>query len=92
MLQVSPKMISRLDDLEVDLVIRRARAKAEGWAGEIKGLDLTLQLLRAKRDDTRRRTRRPTVDVGIPITRTRADPVDGGSAQGKSCGVRWPVR
>lgn len=61
MLQVSPKMINRLDDLEADLITRRARAQAEGWAGELEGLDLTLQFLRAKRDDTQRRTlhRRP---------------------------------
>ncbi|WP_406336012.1 tyrosine-type recombinase/integrase [Streptomyces sp. NBC_00203] len=74
MLQVSPKMISRLDDLEADLVTRRARAQAEGWAGEIEGLDLTLQLLRAKRDDTQRRTSRPTVDLGIPTPRTAGAP------------------
>ncbi|MGW7296682.1 tyrosine-type recombinase/integrase [Streptomyces sp. NPDC054829] len=70
MLQVSPKMISRLDDLEADLINRRARAKSEGWAGEIEGLDLTLQLLRAKRDDTHRRAQRPTVNLGIPQPRT----------------------
>ncbi|MFE9238062.1 tyrosine-type recombinase/integrase [Streptomyces sp. NPDC007007] len=73
MLQVSPKMISRLDDLETDLVARRTRAQAEGWAGEIEGLDLTLQLLRAKRDDTNRRTRRPTVDLGIPTPRAAGE-------------------
>ncbi|MFE2560792.1 recombinase [Streptomyces sp. NPDC059352] len=67
MLQISPKMISRLDDLEADLIARRARAQTEGWAGELEGLDLTLQLLRAKHDDTQRRTQRPTVDLGIPI-------------------------
>ncbi|WP_405818499.1 tyrosine-type recombinase/integrase [Streptomyces sp. NBC_00838] len=55
MLQVSSKMISRLDDLEADLIARRARAQAEGWGGEIEGLDLTLQLLRAKREDTQRK-------------------------------------
>lgn len=48
----------------------RARAQAEGWAGEIEGLDLTLRLLGAKRDDTHRRTRRPVVDLGIPTPRT----------------------
>ncbi|MEU8781780.1 site-specific integrase [Streptomyces sp. NPDC048637] len=69
MLQVDPKMISRLDDLEADLITRLARAKSEGWAGEIEGLDLTLQLLRTKRDDTRRRAQRPLVDLGIPTPR-----------------------
>jgi hypothetical protein len=74
MLQVSPKMIIRLDDLEADLITRRARAQAEGWAGELEGLDLTLQLLRAKRDDTQRRAQRPTVDLGIPTPRTAGAP------------------
>ncbi|MFC4606905.1 recombinase [Streptomyces maoxianensis] len=74
MLQVSPKMISRLDDLEADLITRRARAQAEGWASEIEGLDLTLQLLRSKRDDTHRRARHPTVDLGIPTPRTADGP------------------
>ncbi|WJY36043.1 integrase [Streptomyces sp. P9-2B-2] len=73
MLQVSPKMISRLDDLEADLITRRVRAKTEGWAGEIEGLDLTLQLLRAKRDDTQRRAQRPLVDLGIPAPRMKTE-------------------
>ncbi|MGW8558033.1 recombinase [Streptomyces tubercidicus] len=64
-------MISRLDDLEADLITRRARAQAESWAGEIEGLDLTLQLLRAKRDDTKRRTQRPPVELGIPTPRRK---------------------
>jgi hypothetical protein len=71
MLQVSPKMIRRLDDLEADLITRRARAQAEGWAGELEGLDLTLELLRAKRDNTHRRAQRPTVDLGMPAPRRR---------------------
>lgn len=67
-------MISRLDDLEADLITRRARARTEGWAGEIEGLDLTLQLRRVERDDTHRRTQRPTVNLGIPTPRTAGSP------------------
>ncbi|MGW4984551.1 recombinase [Streptomyces mirabilis] len=74
MLQVSPKMISRLDDLETDLINRRARAEAEGWAGEIEGIDLTLTLLRAKSDETGRRLRRPVVNLGMPLPRTTTPP------------------
>ncbi|MFD5242875.1 hypothetical protein [Streptomyces tendae] len=69
MLQISPKMISRLDDLEGDLIARRTRAHAEGWAGEIEGLNLTLALLRTKRDESQRMARRPAVDLGIPARR-----------------------
>ncbi|XUL85520.1 tyrosine-type recombinase/integrase [Streptomyces galilaeus] len=66
MLRVGPEMLTRLDDLESDLVTRRAWAQSEGWAGEIEGIDLTLQLLRAKKEDGQRRTRRPLVDLGLP--------------------------
>lgn len=59
-------MITRLDELEDDLLQRRQRAKEEGWAGEIEGIDMTLTFLRAKRDDTRRRVQRPTVTLGLP--------------------------
>jgi site-specific recombinase XerD len=54
MLHVSPTMITRLDELEADLIARRSRAHHEGWLGEIEGLDLTLSHLRGKRDQSRR--------------------------------------
>lgn len=66
MLHVNPKLLARLDELETDLVDRRTRAQTEGWAGEIEGIDMTLTFLRAKRDDTQRRVRWPTVSLGIP--------------------------
>ena len=66
MLHVNPKMLARLDELETDLLDRRARAETENWAGEIEGIDMTLTLLRAKREDTQRRLRRPGIDLGIP--------------------------
>jgi hypothetical protein len=59
-------MLARLDELETDLLGRRARAEAENWLGEIEGIDLTLTFLRDKREDTRRRTQRPAVDLGMP--------------------------
>ncbi|WSC41008.1 site-specific integrase [Streptomyces sp. NBC_01763] len=70
MLQVSPKMISRLDDLEKDLINRRTRAETAGRRGETEGIDLTLSLLRAKRNETTRRLRRPVVNLGIPLPRS----------------------
>lgn len=33
MLQVSPKMLTRLDELEQDILARRGRAEAEQWLG-----------------------------------------------------------
>jgi len=65
MLQVNPKMLPRLDELETDLLDRRSRAEQEGWLGEIDGLDLTPNLLRQKRDETRRMLRRST-DLRMP--------------------------
>jgi len=67
MLHVNPKMLARLDELEADLLARQERAEAEGWAGEIEGIGLTLTFLRAKREETQRRTRRRAVDLGIPL-------------------------
>ncbi|WP_407656178.1 hypothetical protein [Lentzea waywayandensis] len=66
MLRVNPKMLARLDELEADLLDRRTRAEAENWAGELEGIGMTLTFLRAKRDDTQRRLRRPVVSLGIP--------------------------
>ncbi|MFD4351506.1 hypothetical protein ACFWPX_03055 [Nocardia sp. NPDC058518] len=54
MLNVNPTMLSRLDEIETDLLHRRARAEQEAWLGEIEGIDLTLAFLRQKRDQTLR--------------------------------------
>lgn len=41
MININPKMLPRLDEIEADLLARQARAEAEGWLGEIEGIDLT---------------------------------------------------
>ncbi len=64
-LQIDPKMLPRLDELEEDLTARRARALREGWLGEIEGIDLTLSFLRQKREQAQRH-RRTTVILGLP--------------------------
>ncbi|MFD9456679.1 tyrosine-type recombinase/integrase [Streptomyces sp. NPDC059985] len=69
MLQVNPKMLSRLNELEADLLQRLARAEAEGWIGEAEGITLTLTFLRSKRDETERQVQRPKVHLGIPRPR-----------------------
>lgn len=66
-LQVSPNMLHRLDEIESDLLARRERAEAERWRGEIEGIDLTLSFLRSKRTHTQRFTRR--VQLGLPSSR-----------------------
>lgn len=53
-LQINPKLLHRLDELEKDLVLRRKRAENEGWLGEIDGIDKTLTFLRGKRIEAER--------------------------------------
>lgn len=69
MLQVSPKMLFRLADLEKDLLLRRKRAEEEQWLGELEGIDMTLTFLRTKQADAARLARRTPVDLGIPRPR-----------------------
>jgi hypothetical protein len=42
MLRVDPMMLGRLEEIETGLLARRANAEAEGWLGELEGIDLTL--------------------------------------------------
>ncbi|MFE7842850.1 recombinase [Streptomyces sp. NPDC057474] len=66
MLQVNPKMLPRLAEIEKDLILRRKRAEEEQWLGEIEGIDLTLTFVRAKQADAARLTHRAPVALGIP--------------------------
>ncbi|MEV1079318.1 recombinase [Streptomyces sp. NPDC050211] len=49
-------MLPRLDEIEEDLLARRARAERETWLGEVEGMDITLTYLRQKREETKRLT------------------------------------
>jgi hypothetical protein len=69
MLAIKSKMLPRLDEIEDDLLARRARAEREAWLGEIEGIDLTLTLLRQKREETKRLARVAPVELGIPSAR-----------------------
>lgn len=66
MLDINPKMLPRLDEIETDLLARRARAEQEGWLGEIEGIDLTLTFLRQKRGESQRLARIAPVNLGMP--------------------------
>jgi hypothetical protein len=70
MLQINPRMLPRLDELEKDLVMRRKRAEEKQWLGEIEGIDLTLTFLRTKQADAIRSRRRTSVDLGLPCPRS----------------------
>jgi hypothetical protein len=84
MLNINPKMLPRLDEIEDDPQARRSRAEHEGWLGEVEGIDLTLAFLRQKRDQTRRLARVAPVALGMPGalcggSSARADPSYSGS-------------
>ncbi|MGI5401359.1 recombinase [Streptomyces sp. CA-135486] len=66
MLSVNPTMLPRLDELEDDLIARRQHALAQGWKGEVEGIELTLTFLRAKQSQVHRSQQLPPVDLGIP--------------------------
>jgi hypothetical protein len=67
MLAINPKMLPRLDEIEDNLLARRARAEHESWLGEVEGINLTLTYLRQKRDETNRLARIAPVELGIPV-------------------------
>ncbi|KOU64379.1 hypothetical protein ADK55_07625 [Streptomyces sp. WM4235] len=71
MLQVNPKMLSRLAEIEKDLLLRRKKAEEEQWRGEVDGIDLTLTFLRTKQAEAARLTRRPVVALGLPQPRSQ---------------------
>jgi hypothetical protein len=55
---------------EKDLQLRRERAQAEGWLGEIEGIDLTLRFLSDKQQQAERLQKiTGTVALGMPSLR-----------------------
>lgn len=73
MLRINPAMLPRVAELETDLLARRDRASAEGWLGEIEGIDLTLRLLREKQATAERiqaTSDSAVVDLGLPASRS----------------------
>jgi hypothetical protein len=66
MININPKMLPRLDEIEDDLQARRSRAGHEGWLGEIEGIDLILTFLRDKRAEAHRIQQREPIHLGPP--------------------------
>jgi integrase len=73
MLQVNPKMLPRLAEIETDLILRRKRAEEEQWLREIEGIDMTLTFVRTKQADAARLAHRNPVALGIPALPPRPD-------------------
>ncbi|MGY5281627.1 tyrosine-type recombinase/integrase [Nocardia gipuzkoensis] len=103
-LHVNPSMLGRLDQLEADLEDRKRRATAQGWLGEIEGINRTLECLRDKRSDAQRLTRTTqTVSLGFPTHKpASASPTSprfiqisryprmSGNAEKRALLHRWP--
>ncbi|WP_159850324.1 tyrosine-type recombinase/integrase [Nocardia sp. CY41] len=68
MLHIDPKMLPRLEEIETDLLARQSRARAEGWLGELEGIDLTLTFLRDKRKEAERVRCHGPVTLGMPAS------------------------
>jgi site-specific recombinase XerD len=66
MLRIDPKMLDRLGEIHTDLLARREHGVAEGWLGEIEGIDLTLRFLEDKRTHAQRLAQIRPVQLGIP--------------------------
>ncbi|WP_051162271.1 hypothetical protein [Nocardia brevicatena] len=62
MLHIDPQIGSRLEEIETDLLARQSRAQAEGWLGEIEGIEPTLTFLRDKREQAHK------LGLGMPGT------------------------
>jgi hypothetical protein len=69
MLCINPEMLFCLDQIEADLIVRRARAEQESWLGEVDGIDLTRQFLRSKREEAKRLARITPVEPAMPSLR-----------------------
>jgi len=67
MLQVDPRMITRLDETGEDLQTRRQRG-SRGWIVEMECIEITLTFLHRKRSEAQRLDQR-TASLGIPTFR-----------------------
>ena len=73
-LQVEPKMLARLDEIEADLLARRNAPRPRDGAARSRDIDLTLTFLRQKRAQTRRLARIAPTDLGMPSVLSAKSP------------------
>jgi hypothetical protein len=71
MLRVDPRQRARLLDIARNLTDRIAEARANGWLGEVQGLQASLEAARVKLASLDRLARNRTVagpvDIGMPV-------------------------
>ena len=73
MLDLDTAMLHRLDELETDLLSRRADAERRGWLGETDGIDVTLEHLRRQRERNRSRPAPTVIQLGMPALASNAE-------------------
>ncbi|SCG70007.1 tyrosine-type recombinase/integrase [Micromonospora coxensis] len=72
MLRVDPAQRPRLEEIATNLQERLDEAQANGWLGEVQGLQVSLEAARGKLANLdRRATPATTVDLGLPVIRGR---------------------
>lgn len=72
MLRVEPSRQARLVEITRNLADRVDEARANGWLGEVRGLQVSLEAARTKLTSLDRLTRNNsigTVNIGMPIIR-----------------------
>ena len=69
MLHVDPAMMDRLREIDADLILRHEKALAEGWTGELEGIDLTRRFLTEKIRDAQRLVGTSITTLGMPSVR-----------------------
>lgn len=71
MLRVSPAQRARLVEIARNLSDRIEEARANGWLGEVQGLQVSLDAARVKLDSldrlVRKRAGTGPVEIGIPV-------------------------
>jgi hypothetical protein len=72
MLRVEPAARRRLEQIAANLAERIEEAKANGWLGEVDGLQTSLHAAHAKLTALDRATRRTTVPLGLPTAAVRS--------------------
>ncbi len=75
MLRVDPQQRRRLEEIVRNLGDRIEEARANGWLGEVQGLQISLEAARTKLaslDRLARTRNRTSVTLGMPIIRGEA--------------------
>lgn len=85
MLRVDPAQHDRLAEIAANLADRIDEARANGWLGEVQGLQVNLEAARSKLVRLDRAATNQPVDLGLPILGDHHQPRDHGAPLGSCC-------